>query len=75
MDTKPYWFNVDLPTFPSLNHDLNVDVVVVGAGLTGITAATLLKEAGAKVEIRCASALDGREAGLIMRGSLSNTEL
>jgi glycine/D-amino acid oxidase-like deaminating enzyme/nitrite reductase/ring-hydroxylating ferredoxin subunit len=63
MDTKPYWFNVDLPAFGTLNHDLDVDVVVVGAGLTGITAATLFKEAGATVALlereRCAAADTG----------------
>lgn len=63
MDTRPYWFNAELPSFPSVTSDLEVDVVVVGAGLTGITAATLLKQSGAKVALldrqRCASADTG----------------
>jgi glycine/D-amino acid oxidase-like deaminating enzyme/nitrite reductase/ring-hydroxylating ferredoxin subunit len=37
--------------FPSLEEDLNVDVAVVGAGITGITAGVLLKRAGKKVAI------------------------
>ncbi len=52
-----------LPQFPSLTNDLEVDVVVIGAGLTGITAAHLLKKAGATVALiergRCAGADTG----------------
>src|SRR6478609_3849534 len=51
MDTTPYWFNAAMPTFPALTQDLEVDAAVVGAGLTGITAAWLLKQAGAKVAL------------------------
>lgn len=47
-----------MPKFPSLTQDLEVDVVVIGAGLTGITAAHLFKASGAKVALidrgRCA---------------------
>src|SRR5437660_12910416 len=61
MDTQPYWSrSAKLPQFASLSSDLKVDVVVVGAGLTGITAAYLLKQAGAKVALierhRCPAA-------------------
>lgn len=63
MDTRPYWFDTALPAFESLEHDLEVDAVVVGGGLTGITSAWLLKQAGAKVALlereRCASADTG----------------
>ena len=31
------WMNVTLPEFPALMQDIDVDVVVVGAGITGIT--------------------------------------
>jgi glycine/D-amino acid oxidase-like deaminating enzyme/nitrite reductase/ring-hydroxylating ferredoxin subunit len=52
MNTQSYWqSSADLPSFPMLNSDLEVDVVVVGAGLTGITAAWLLKQAGARVAL------------------------
>jgi glycine/D-amino acid oxidase-like deaminating enzyme/nitrite reductase/ring-hydroxylating ferredoxin subunit len=37
--------------YPSLEGDINVDVAVVGAGITGITAAYLLKEAGKRVAL------------------------
>jgi glycine/D-amino acid oxidase-like deaminating enzyme/nitrite reductase/ring-hydroxylating ferredoxin subunit len=64
MDTKPYWLDsATLPQFPSLAQDLSVDVLVIGAGLTGITTAYLLKKAGAKVALldrqRCATADTG----------------
>jgi ribulose 1,5-bisphosphate synthetase/thiazole synthase len=39
--TQSVWMREQLPQFPTLNHDLEVDVVIVGAGLTGITAAYL----------------------------------
>jgi hypothetical protein len=47
MPLNSYWMKEPgLPTFPKLSQDLRVDVVVVGAGITGITAAYLLKKAG-----------------------------
>src|ERR1043166_7575407 len=64
MDTTSYWMtSQELPTFPSIHDSIDVDVAVVGGGLTGITAAYLLKQAGAKVALierqRCASADTG----------------
>jgi glycine/D-amino acid oxidase-like deaminating enzyme/nitrite reductase/ring-hydroxylating ferredoxin subunit len=37
--------------YPRLAGDLSVDVAVIGAGITGLTAATLLKQAGRSVAI------------------------
>jgi glycine/D-amino acid oxidase-like deaminating enzyme/nitrite reductase/ring-hydroxylating ferredoxin subunit len=45
------WVETKLPQYPALDRDLEVDVVVVGAGLTGITAAYLLREAGVRVAV------------------------
>jgi glycine/D-amino acid oxidase-like deaminating enzyme/nitrite reductase/ring-hydroxylating ferredoxin subunit len=39
------------PRFPRLQGDLKVDVAVVGAGITGLTAAALLKAAGKTVAV------------------------
>ena len=61
-DTTPYWqTTVALPRFRSLDRDLHVDVAIVGGGITGITAAYLLKKAGKSVALaRTASLPAGR---------------
>jgi glycine/D-amino acid oxidase-like deaminating enzyme len=45
------WMETVLPSFPTLDRDLEVDVVIVGAGLTGITTAYLLQQEGASVAL------------------------
>ena len=59
-DTLPYWFDsVSLPRFPKLDRDEQVDVAIVGGGITGLTAAYLLTAAGKSVAViereRCAA--------------------
>jgi glycine/D-amino acid oxidase-like deaminating enzyme/nitrite reductase/ring-hydroxylating ferredoxin subunit len=61
MEEKTYWQRgVRLPRFASISKNIEVDVAIIGAGLTGITAAYLLKQSGAKVALidreRCAGA-------------------
>jgi glycine/D-amino acid oxidase-like deaminating enzyme len=52
MPTASYWsVTHTFPEFPTINCDIEVDVVVVGAGLTGITTAYLLKQEGARVAL------------------------
>jgi glycine/D-amino acid oxidase-like deaminating enzyme/nitrite reductase/ring-hydroxylating ferredoxin subunit len=54
MGTKAisYWLDTSsLPRFAKLQHDLKVDVVIVGAGITGVTAAYLFKQAGQTVAL------------------------
>jgi len=52
MDTKSYWRkSTALPRFEKLKSDCKVDVVVIGAGITGITAAYLLKKTGHTVAL------------------------
>ena len=52
MDTNSYWIDSGpIKSFPPLRSDLTVDVLVVGAGVTGITASYFLKKAGRRVAL------------------------
>lgn len=60
MNTTSYWLDTAaLPRFPKPTGDVSVDVIVIGGGITGITAAYLCKRAGLTVALiersRCAS--------------------
>lgn len=62
---KTYWREIELPTFQKLTEDITVDVAIVGAGITGITAAYLLSKEGLKVAIL--------EAGSVLNGTTGHT--
>jgi glycine/D-amino acid oxidase-like deaminating enzyme/nitrite reductase/ring-hydroxylating ferredoxin subunit len=50
--TEPYWFDsASFPTFGALDRDIDVDVVVVGGGFTGLTTAYLLATGGRSVAL------------------------
>jgi glycine/D-amino acid oxidase-like deaminating enzyme/nitrite reductase/ring-hydroxylating ferredoxin subunit len=56
---RPIWLD-DVPStrFPRLTRDVNADVAIVGAGITGLTLALLLQRAGRAVVV-----LERREVG------------
>ncbi|WP_223589648.1 FAD-dependent oxidoreductase [Neobacillus bataviensis] len=62
---KTYWREIELPAFKKLNEDITVDVAIVGAGITGITAAYLLSNEGVKVALL--------EAGSVLNGTTGHT--
>ncbi|WP_139365126.1 FAD-dependent oxidoreductase [Litchfieldia alkalitelluris] len=63
---ESYWFkNLDIPQFSQLSEDIEVDVVIVGGGITGITSAYLLCKEGLRVAIL--------EAGKLLNGTTGHT--
>ncbi|MDB4983803.1 MAG: dependent oxidoreductase, partial [Myxococcales bacterium] len=52
------WADHEPPRFPKLDGALDVDVAIVGAGITGVTAARLLDDAGFSVAL-----VDARRVG------------
>ena len=62
--TKSYWRDsVKIPEFPRLEKDIQVDVCIVGGGITGITSAYLLAMEGLRVAILDANELLGGTTG------------
>jgi glycine/D-amino acid oxidase-like deaminating enzyme/nitrite reductase/ring-hydroxylating ferredoxin subunit len=63
---ESYWLaSTSTPNFSKLNKNIQVDVAIVGAGITGITTAYLLSQKGLKVAII--------EAGRILHGTTGHT--
>jgi glycine/D-amino acid oxidase-like deaminating enzyme/nitrite reductase/ring-hydroxylating ferredoxin subunit len=65
LTTESIWSDRDMPQFDSLAEDLNVDVVVAGGGLAGITTAYLLQREGVRVALL--------ERDRVARGDTSRT--
>lgn len=64
MPRRSHWMKKAwLPRYPKVTEDLRVEVAVIGGGITGLTAAYLLKKAGRTVALlerdRCARADTG----------------
>jgi len=50
--TKSYWDDsASIARYPALKRELTVDTVIIGAGITGLTAAYLLKRSGQNVAV------------------------
>lgn len=62
-DAHTAWQDVALPRFAPIEKDTRCDVVVVGGGITGLTAAYLLKRAGKRVCLLERDRLGGGDTG------------
>ncbi|HEY0112755.1 MAG TPA: FAD-dependent oxidoreductase [Allosphingosinicella sp.] len=61
---RTYWNDTaQVPSFPGLAGDLQVDVAIIGGGIVGITTARLLKDQGLKVAV-----IEGRRVGQQVTG-------
>ncbi len=65
-----FWWATPGPAYPPLADDLDVDVIVVGGGITGLTLAWTLLEQGSRVAVldagRMAGEASGRNAGFLL---------
>ncbi|HEX2862384.1 MAG TPA: FAD-dependent oxidoreductase, partial [Lacunisphaera sp.] len=75
-DTTSLWIDSGpLPSFPPLDRDLKVDVVVVGGGITGVTTAYLMKQAGLTVALLEREHLAGGDTGFTTAHLTAVTDL
>lgn len=63
MDTQPLWQKQRIATYPTLTRSCEFDVVVVGGGITGVTAAYLLKKSGKRVALLERDRIGGGDTG------------
>jgi len=65
-----WWRSDDHPAYPPLHGDVDVEVMVVGGGVTGVTLAYALAERGTSVAVleagRLAGSASGRNAGFLL---------
>src|SRR5688500_12623435 len=71
-----YWIDsAPLPRFSKLDRDLDVEVVVIGGGLMGITTAYLLKQAGRTVALLERDLMARADSGLTTAHVTAVTDL
>jgi glycine/D-amino acid oxidase-like deaminating enzyme/nitrite reductase/ring-hydroxylating ferredoxin subunit len=46
---EPTWIDISLKSYPKLTENLQTEIVIIGGGLTGVTAAYMLAKQGKKV--------------------------
>ncbi len=63
MKHETAWNLPDAPSFPALSQDATADVLIIGGGITGVTAAYLLAKAGRSVILVEKEKLFGGETG------------
>ena len=64
MDTKPYW-QEETPgrRYPKLQEDIETEILVIGGGITGVSAAWLLAKEGRSVVLVERERIGGRDTG------------
>jgi gamma-glutamylputrescine oxidase len=76
---NPYWLEDEAPVRAAVSHDGPVDVAIVGAGVTGCSAALRLAESGLKVRVHdargVAEGASGRNGGFALRGGASRYDV
>lgn len=72
MKDVPYWLDIPYTPRPALDKDIETEVVVVGAGITGVSAAYHAVKAGFKTVLIekeiVASGSAGRNGGMVVEG-------
>lgn len=63
LETSPVWLEEQRPQFAPVTRDATYDAVIVGGGITGLTAAYLLKKAGRKVAVLEKGRISDAETG------------
>jgi glycine/D-amino acid oxidase-like deaminating enzyme len=76
---NPYWLEDEAPPRAQPRHDGRVDVAIVGAGITGCSAALRLAEAGLSVRVHdqrgVAEGASGRNGGFALRGGATRYDV
>jgi glycine/D-amino acid oxidase-like deaminating enzyme len=76
---NPYWLEDPAPPRPDRRHDGRVDVAIVGAGITGCSAALRLAEGGLRVRVHdardVAEGASGRNGGFALRGGAARYDV
>jgi glycine/D-amino acid oxidase-like deaminating enzyme len=76
---NPYWLEDESPARARVEQSGRVDVAIVGAGITGCSAALRLAEAGLRVRVheqrRVAEGASGRNGGFALRGGASRYDI
>ena len=76
---NPYWLEDDAPARAQSRHDGHVDVAIVGAGVTGCSAALRLADGGLSVRVHdqraVAEGASGRNGGFALRGGATRYDI
>src|SRR4051794_41518078 len=76
---NPYWLEDETPTRAAVQHAGRVDVAIVGAGVTGCSAALTLAESGLRVRVHDARGIaegaSGRNGGFALRGGAARYDV